>query len=775
MIPALTEALSEKGYETLTPVQEAVTNPELADKDLLVSAQTGSGKTVGFGLAIGRTLLGDADTFDTAGAPLALVVAPTRELAMQVKRELAWLYGKTGVQMASCVGGMDVRDERRALDRGAHIVVGTPGRLRDHIQRGALDLSQIRAVVLDEADEMLDMGFREDLEFMLAEAPAERRTLLFSATVPPMIATLAKHYQRDAVRVNTATGARQHSDIAYQAVQVSEIDVEPAILNLLRYHQDGNTIVFANTRATVNRLMARLGNRGFSVVCLSGELSQTERTHALQAMRDGRAQVCVATDVAARGIDLPGLDLVIHADLPMNAEALLHRSGRTGRAGRKGVSVLIVPSRQVNKAERLLKFGKINAEWVAAPTADDVRRRDEERLLADAAWSDAPNEEEAAFAARLAALHSPETLAVACLRLFNARLSAPEDLGKPAAPRAPRGDRPEREDRPERPERTERAPFGPSTWVSLSVGRSEGAEPRWLLPMLCRVGGLSKEQIGAIRMQQDETHVELTADAVDGFIARLGEGSVLEGEITVSVMDAAPPATPRPPRDDSPRPARDFDGPRGPARPKRDFDSPRPARPARDFDGPRPPALHATGTPRAPHGPATTARVRRAALTPPDRRATLTARAQPATVTIAPRANRAPRTGRPSAPPPVSTHRAGPSAMRPRARRSRAMTMTPPRAPKALGANLRPKATVPVAPRHGWKKRRAATGHPTRPSGSSGPASPCPRRAESPLANPLASPTARAALPPKGASPGATPRRASLLASAPDPRTRARR
>jgi len=341
-------------------------------------------------------------------------------------------------------------------------------------------------------------------------------------------------------------------------------------------------------------------------VCLSGELSQSERTHALQAMRDGRAQVCVATDVAARGIDLPGLDLVIHADLPMNAEALLHRSGRTGRAGRKGVSVLIVPSRQVNKAERLLKFGKITAEWVAAPTADDVRRRDEERLLADAAWSDAPSEEEAAFAARLSALHSPETLAVACLRLFNARLSAPEDLGKPAAPRAPRAERPDREDRPERgerperAERAERAPFGPSQWIALSVGRAEGAEPRWLLPMLCRVGGLSKEQIGAIRMQQDETHVELTADSVAGFLSRLGEGSVLEGEITVRTMDSAPPASPRPPRDDSPRPvrpARDFDSPR-PPRPARDLDgprparprddSPRPARPARDFDAPRP-------------------------------------------------------------------------------------------------------------------------------------------------------------------------------------------
>ncbi|MFN4057231.1 MAG: DEAD/DEAH box helicase [Roseinatronobacter sp.] len=637
MIPALQTALAEKGYETLTPVQEAVTNPDLADRDLLVSAQTGSGKTVGFGLAIGRTLLGDAESFDAPSAPLALIVAPTRELALQVKRELAWLYGKTGVQMASCVGGMDMRDERRALERGAHIVVGTPGRLRDHIQRESLNLSQIRAIVLDEADEMLDMGFREDLEFMLAEAPEDRRTLMFSATVPPMIATLAKHYQRDAVRVTTLTGARQHTDIAYQAIQVTEADIEPAILNLLRFNQDRNSIVFANTRATVNRLMARLGNRGFSVVSLSGELSQTERTHALQAMRDGRAQVCVATDVAARGIDLPGLDLVIHADLPMNAEALLHRSGRTGRAGRKGVSVLIVCSRQVNKAERLLKFAKISAEWVAAPTPDDVRRRDEERLMADPAWSDAPTESEAAFAARLAADHTPEALAVACLRLFNARLSAPEDLGNPS-PAKVRPSRLTDTERPERPERAERAPFGPSAWVALSVGRDAGAEPRWILPMLIRAGGLQKEQIGAIRMQQDETFVQITSDAMPDFLDAIDDTGMLEGEIAVRTVDGEPEFAPRPERaprpdraprddrparaerpsrshDDRPRPPRDdarparaprrfddrpsdaprgprkFDGPRSDAVPRgpRKFDGPRPdARPARDDAAPRP-------------------------------------------------------------------------------------------------------------------------------------------------------------------------------------------
>ena len=305
MIQALADALSERGYETLTAVQEAVTNPDLEDKDLLVSAQTGSGKTVGFGLAIAPTLLGEAESMEPAAAPLALIVAPTRELALQVMRELGWLYAKAGARVTTCIGGMDMRDERRALERGAHIVVGTPGRLRDHIQRGSLDLGSLRAIVLDEADEMLDLGFREDLEFMLGEAPEDKRTLLFSATVPPMIAKLAQQYQRDAVRVTTLTGDTQHADIAYQALRVAQQDAENAIINLLRFHDAQNAIVFANTRAMVNRLTARLTNRGFSVVALSGELSQNERSHALQAMRDGRARVCVATDVAARGIDRP--------------------------------------------------------------------------------------------------------------------------------------------------------------------------------------------------------------------------------------------------------------------------------------------------------------------------------------------------------------------------------------------------------------------------------------------------------------------------------------
>jgi ATP-dependent RNA helicase DeaD len=334
-------------------VQEAVLDDALRGKDLLVSAQTGSGKTVGFGLTIAHDLLDESGRFGRPATPLAVIIAPTRELALQVRRELDWLFAEAGIVTASAVGGMDMRTERRVLERGAHVVVATPGRLRDHATRESIDLSDVRAVVLDEADEMLDMGFAEDLEYILDQTPENRRTLMFSATVPKGITKLAQTYQKDdAQRLKIGSAEAQHSDISYSALNVVPSDVEKAIINVLCYHDAQTAIVFANTRVMVGRLTAKLSNRGFKVVSLSGELSQAERGNAMQALRDGRAHVCVATDVAARGIDLPGLELVIHADLPSNAETLLHRSGRTGRAGRKGQSILIVPGRLRSKAQR---------------------------------------------------------------------------------------------------------------------------------------------------------------------------------------------------------------------------------------------------------------------------------------------------------------------------------------------------------------------------------------------------------------------------------------
>jgi len=544
LAPAMAKALDKRGYTTLTPVQVAVSDPKIGNADALVSAQTGSGKTVAFGLAIAPTLLGGEERFDRAASPLALVIAPTRELAMQVKRELEWLYEMTGAVIASCVGGMDVRNERRALERGAHIIVGTPGRLRDHITRGNLDLSAIRAVVLDEADEMLDLGFREDLEFILEAAPEDRRTLMFSATVPKEIAALAKNYQRDAMRISTAAEREQHVDIEYRALLCTPSDRENAIINTLRFYDAQTAIVFCSTRAAVNHLTARFNNRGFSVVALSGELSQNERTHALQAMRDGRARVCIATDVAARGIDLPNLELVVHADLPTNPDTLLHRSGRTGRAGRKGVSALIVPLSARRKAERLLQIANLKADWAKPPSAEDILRRDDERLLADPMLTETISEDEGETINALLARFDAKQLAAAVARFFKAGRSAPEDLVEVSLEQR----KPRERSNDFIPAETKRPrdSFGSSIWVSISVGRKQRAEPRWLIPMLCRNGNITKNEIGAIKMQPEETYVEISADAADGFLGALGPASMLERGIRVTRLDGQPDLTPQP-------------------------------------------------------------------------------------------------------------------------------------------------------------------------------------------------------------------------------------
>ena len=586
--PALAAALAERGYETLTPVQLSVLAPEADGRDLLVSAQTGSGKTVAFGIAIAPTLLGDEAKFGHASTPLALLIAPTRELAMQVQRELEWLYAGTDARIAAGVGGMDIRTERRALERGAHIVVGTPGRLRDHISKGALDLGQVRAVVLDEADEMLDLGFREDLEFILEAAPEDRRTLLFSATVPRAIADLAKTFQRDALRLVATSAGEQHADIEYQQIVVRNDEKEHAVINTLLLHDSSNTIVFCHTRESVKHLTARLANRGFPVVALSGELTQAERTNALQAMRDGRARVCVATDVAARGIDLPNLDLVIHADIPSNPETLLHRSGRTGRAGRKGICVLIVPMHRRSAAARVLRAANLDSTTRGAPTIAEIEARNREQILAAASETETGDDIDAGFVAELLQRVTPEQLAAAYIRRELASRPAAEEVSEGSIPafqeKAPRLDKRFVDDGPKgRPE-----PMTDGRWFTLSIGRNRRADPKWLLPLICKAGDVTKRDIGSIKIFDTETRFEIAADKADAFARTVASnGSSIENG--ADIQPSSPPGAqqrksfkrddgPRreykPRGDDAPRPAYNK-GPR--------FESPRPAR----EDGPR--------------------------------------------------------------------------------------------------------------------------------------------------------------------------------------------
>ena len=529
---ALQHALAARGYTDPTTVQSAVLEPEAQGRDLLVSAQTGSGKTIAYGLAFATTILDEA-ALPRAGAPRALIIAPTRELAMQVHAELAWLYEHTGASVVSCVGGMDPRREQRALIGGCHIVVGTPGRLQDHIERRHLDVSRLKVVVLDEADEMLDLGFRDELEFILGATPVERRTLLFSATIARDIAALARKYQRDALRIDTVTRNQPHADIEYRAIGIAAHEIEHGLVNLLRFHERGGCLVFCSTRDAVRQLYGRLQERGFAVVALSGELAQSERNTALQSLRDGRARVCIATDVAARGLDLPNLDLVIHADLPTNKAALLHRSGRTGRAGRKGLCLLLVPNSSRRRAEILLASANIKVIWEQPPSAAAILARDHARLLTDPVLAEAPLNEDIALVRDLLASWPAEAVAMALIRLYRARLPAPEEISSqpaftpgPAARRVAGGEG-----------------CRGMVWFRCNVGRRKNADPKWLLPLICRIGGVTKHDVGAIRIFDRESWFEISADVVATFIAAINAATNLD--MRIEPAGKAPKATPK--------------------------------------------------------------------------------------------------------------------------------------------------------------------------------------------------------------------------------------
>jgi ATP-dependent RNA helicase DeaD len=379
---------------------------------------------------------------------------------------------------------------------------------------------------------MLDLGFREDLEFILEATPAERRTLMFSATIPKPIAALAKRYQRDALRIATTSEGEAHRDIEYRAVRIAPNEREHAIVNLLRYFELPGAMLFCSTREAVRHLHATLVERGFAAVALSGELTQKERTHALQALRDGRARVCVATDVAARGLDLPDLGLVIHADLPQDREALLHRSGRTGRAGRKGVSVLIVPYTRRRRAEQLLAAAHVQATWSGPPLADEIRERDQERLLRGITPAEELPAEDLAAARALLAERSPEAIAAALIRRYRDGLPAPEEVfdgsaaaaaGPPMPERAPRGD-------------------GEAVWFRMNVGRARNADPRWLIPLICRRGLVTKQDIGAIRISERDTRFEIARHAADRFAAAIRRPDEQDASVRIEPFRGDPRA-----------------------------------------------------------------------------------------------------------------------------------------------------------------------------------------------------------------------------------------
>jgi len=459
------------------------------------------------------------------------ILVPTRELAMQVA-EAVHTYGRgRQIRVLPIYGGQSIGQQLRALSRGVDVVVATPGRALDHIGRGTLNLASVKCVVLDEADEMLDMGFREDLEEILEATPAERKSLLFSATMPKPIVALAKRYQKDALRISTVSESPGHGDITYQAVAVSPNDIENAVINLLRFHEAETAILFCATRDNVRHLHSSLTERGFAAVALSGEHSQKERNAALQALRDGRARICVATDVAARGIDIPSLSLVIHVETPRDAEILQHRSGRTGRAGRKGVAVLVVPYPRRRRVDGMLKMARVLAEWVPVPSAEMIRERDRERMLADIAKPIEASDGDRALAEKIVEIMSPIDLAVALVYARRQGTPEPEDLNEQSA-----GDGPPRQER--------REGFDDVSWFRMDIGRRQNADPRWILPLLCRRGHITRNEIGAIRITANETFFQVPTAVEAKFRAALKRtgtpGSEDENGITIEPSLEAP-------------------------------------------------------------------------------------------------------------------------------------------------------------------------------------------------------------------------------------------
>ena len=592
--PALSAALDAKGYTTLTPVQEAVLDPALEDRDLRITSQTGSGKTVAIGFAVRAFLApaaedggeGEGDDGDAPArkrrpfrGPRVMVITPTRELAKQVEEELAWLFAQTGARVASVTGGGSYRDELRALGAAPAVVVGTPGRLLDHLGRGSLDAKGLGAVVLDEADRMLDLGFRDDLDAILEHTPEGRRTHLVSATFPRDVRALADRVQRAPAHVEGTRLGQANTDIDHVVHLVDPRERKDAIVNLLLANPDEQTLIFARTRAEVSELAKELGRAGFSVAALSGEMEQRERNRSLAAFRDSGYRALVATDVAARGIDVQDIARVIHAEPPDDADSYTHRSGRTGRAGRRGTSSILVAPAAARKTAMLLHRAGVAFRYEPVPSAEAIREASDERALAAFTADAAPGDD--ALDDRTWTLAKRVAAAGNATRSF-ARLLAAARYAGPTAPREvrridpPAAERSSRDPRAAR--RDDRAPArapGPGArdayapgpraargdraaydagpraaqsdrgagpradrdagpradrdggearereggWVPFRVswGQDTGADARRLMAMLCRRGAIRGSDVGAIRVGPTSSTVQIASAVAESF------------------------------------------------------------------------------------------------------------------------------------------------------------------------------------------------------------------------------------------------------------------
>ncbi len=605
--PELSSAFAKKGYTTLTPVQKSVLDPALAGRDLRISSQTGSGKTLAIGLALRDAVLAERPAADTR--PRALVIVPTRELATQVHEELSWLYAPVQLRLAVVTGGANYRDEHRMLSRAPGIIVGTPGRLLDHLNRGVIDASALSSVVLDEADRMLDLGFREELEAILGMAPAGHRTHLVSATFARDVIALADRVQKNPIRVEGTPLGSANTDIDHVIYLVAPRDRMAALINVLLYHPEEQTLVFARTRADVADITRELQIAGFAAGALSGEMEQAARVRAMAAFKRGELRALVATDVAARGIDVQDIARVVQMDPPSNPDTYTHRSGRTGRAGRKGTSALLVPPAALRRTQAILQHAKVRFRTDQLPTAAAIRAAQDQRwiaeLTADSEGEVPPRIREQV--ARITEAGLTERALVTLLSRAHKAVGEPRDFG--GVPAGSAGARRERERPAQAHESRGSVPpsaRGPREWVSFRVtwGEEHGADARRMVAMLCRRGNVRGTDIGAIRVGRATSSVDVASDVAATFAEATSVPDPRDPRVTIAPAqpggEEERPRRPQAPQDERPRRPHTQQHEERPRRPHAAPPAPEEERPRRPHVAP-PAAAAPEERPRRPH------------------------------------------------------------------------------------------------------------------------------------------------------------------------------
>ncbi len=552
--PELLDALQRLGYEEPTPIQEAAIPLLLERSDVLGQAATGTGKTAAFALPI----LNSIDR-NSPAVPMALVLAPTRELATQVAEAFRNYSRSQGVVVTELVGGQPIGPQLKALSKGVHVVVATPGRAIDHLSRGSLEMDAIATVVLDEADEMLDMGFAEDIELLLSHAPEQKQTVLFSATMPPPIAKIAKTHQTDpkTITVESDTADGDVPLVEQRLYVVKKMHKPNALGRILELEQPRAALVFCRTRTDVDELTVALTSRGLRAEALHGGMDQPQRERVLARLRAGGAQLLVATDVAARGLDIDSLTHVINYDLPTTAESYVHRIGRVGRAGRTGTALSIATPRQHRLVENIERRTGTPIPLHRLPKAELIAERRRERLIEEIR-SELTTEDDSSADDLQGVMHalkgeaSDRDVALAALRVALATRGVDADTDdvpdasatyereaqsrrkKPSRGGNDRGrnkrnrddDRKPR-DRGDRPERRERREADPNTgFVYIGVGSRGGIRPGDLVGAIANETSLSGRDIGPIRINDHYSVVGVPDASVDEVIGAIKRSTV---------------------------------------------------------------------------------------------------------------------------------------------------------------------------------------------------------------------------------------------------------